>query len=275
MGVAVRAERKEDRGRLVPTGPFDLAHATAVAQAFENAHSGLEGCRSIEVDLTQVDRLDGTGAVLIARFLDRLDPTGDGTRVVGDQNPEAARLIALYRERRADAPVARTRPMTMLMRIGAAAAGLPRAVNGALDFTGRCAVAVPKAATPRSVDWRSLPRLLQEIGADSLPVTGAANLLIGLSVGFIGVSQLGRFGAVAFVPELVVVAHFRELGPLVTAIVVAGRSGAGLASELATMKVSEEIDALRAMGFDPIRWLVVTRCLALVSVVPLRSYTLM
>ena len=88
-------------------------------------------------------------------------------------------------------------------------------------------------------------------------MTAAANLLVGLIVGFLGVSQLGRFGAVSFVPELVVVAHFRELGPLVTAIVVAGRSGAGLASELGTMKVSEEIDALRTM---PVRWLVLPRC---------------
>lgn len=273
MGVAVRAERKEDRGRLVPTGPFDLAHATAVAQAFENAHADLEGCRSIEVDLTQLDRLDGTGAVLIARFLDRLDPTGDRTRVVGDQSPEAARLIALYRERRAEHPVTRSPAMTALMRIGATAAWLPGRVSDALDFAGRCVVAVPKtAASPRSVDWRSLPRLMQDVGADALLVTGAANLLIGLIVGFLGVSQLGRFGAVAFVPELVVVAHFRELGPLVTAIVVAGRSGAGLASELATMKVSEEIDALRAMGFDPVRWLVVPRCLALVIVVPLLTW---
>jgi phospholipid/cholesterol/gamma-HCH transport system permease protein len=271
--VAIRGGREGDRGRLVPTGPFDLAHATAVAQAVEHARPDFEGCRFIEVDLAQLDGMDGTGAVLLARFLDRLDPDGDRTRVVEDRNPEAARLIALYRDRRADHPVARTRAMTALMRIGAAAAGVPRSVNDALDFTGRCAVAVPKAAaTPRSVDWRSLPRLLQEIGADALLVTGAANLLIGLIVGFLGVSQLGRFGAVAFVPELVVVAHFRELGPLVTAIVVAGRSGAGLASELATMKVSEEIDALRAMGFDPVRWLVVPRCLALVIVVPLLTW---
>ncbi len=113
---------------------------------------------------------------------------------------------------------------------------------------------------------------MQEIGADALLVTSAANLLIGLIVGFLGISQLGRFGAVAFVPELVVVAHFRELGPLVTAVVVAGRSGAGLASELATMKVSEEIDALRTMGFDPLRWLVVPRCLALILVVPLLTW---
>lgn len=273
MSVAVRADREGDRARLLLTGSFDLAHATAVARAVESPQPDLEGCRSIEVDLARLDRIDGTGAVLLARLLDRLDAEGRRTRVLEENNPEAARLISLYRERRAERPVPPPHPMTALGRLGAAAARLPGKVTDALDFTGRCAVAVPKSLhTPRSVDWRSLPRLMEGIGADALLVTGAANLLIGLIVGFIGVSQLGRFGAVAFVPELVVIAHFRELGPLVTAIVVAGRSGAGLASELATMKVSEEIDALRAMGFDPMRWLVVPRCLALVIVVPLLTW---
>ena len=153
------------------------------------------------------------------------------------------------------------------------AAGLPTKATDALDFTGRFAAALPKTvAAPGSVDWRSLPRLIQEIGADALLVTSAANLLVGIIIGFLGVSQLGRFGAIVYVPELVVVAHFRELGPLVTAIVVAGRSGAGLASEIATMKVSEEIDALRSMGFDPVRWLVVPRCLALAVTVPLLTW---
>jgi phospholipid/cholesterol/gamma-HCH transport system permease protein len=163
--------------------------------------------------------------------------------------------------------------MGPLTRIGALAADLPAKANEALDFTGRCAVALPKAtATPNSVDWRSVPRLIQDIGADGLPVASAANLLIGIIVGFLGVSQLGRFGVAAYVPELVVVAHFRELGPLLTAMVVAGRSGAGIASEIATMKVSEEVDALQSMGFDPVRWLVVPRCLALVLAVPLLTW---
>jgi len=163
--------------------------------------------------------------------------------------------------------------MSPLARIGAFAAELPGKANEALDFCGRCGVALPKtAASPSSVDWRSLPRLMQEIGADALLVTSAANLLVGIIIAFLGVSQLGRFGAVAYVPELVVVAHLRELGPLVTAIVVAGRSGAGLASEIATMKVSEEIDALRSMGFDPVRWLVVPRCLALAITLPLLTW---
>jgi len=163
--------------------------------------------------------------------------------------------------------------MKPLAQVGTLAADVPAKLSEALDFTGRCVAAVPKAASiPRSVDWRSLPRLIQEIGADALPVTGAANLLIGVIIGFLGVSQLKLFGEVASVPGLVVVTHFRELGPLVTAMVVAGRSGAGLASEIATMKVTEEIDALRSLGFDPVRWLVVPRCLALAATLPILTW---
>jgi phospholipid/cholesterol/gamma-HCH transport system permease protein len=273
MSVAVRAERQGDRASLTPTGEFDLAHANAVGREVESAEARLSGCRSVDVDLAQLDRIDGAGAVLLARLLDRLDAGGCRPSIVEGHNLEAARLIALYRARRAVNKAPQTHRIGPLMRIGTLAAQLPGKANEAFDFIGRCTVAVPKLATrPSSVDWRSLPRLIQEIGADALPVTSAANLLVGLIIGFLGVSQLGRFGAVARVPELVVVAHLRELGPLVTAIVVAGRSGAGLASEIATMKVSEEIDALRSLGFDPVRWLVVPRCLALVVTLPLLTW---
>jgi phospholipid/cholesterol/gamma-HCH transport system permease protein len=269
--VVVRTDRVGDHAHLTPAGPFDLTHVTAVVQAIESLGAGLSGCRSVDVDLTHLDRIDGTGAVLLGQLLDRLEACGQRTRVVEGHNSQAAQLIALYRGRGVAQPPARR--MTLLAGIGAAAAMLPGKVTTVFDFIGRCAIALPRAmAAPGSVDWRSLPKLIQEIGADALLVTGAANLVVGIIVGLLGVSQLRRFGAVAYVPELVVVAHFRELGPLVTAIVVAGRSGAGLASEIATMKVSEEIDALRSMGFDPVRWLVVPRCLALVVTVPLLTW---
>jgi len=273
MSVAVRTDREGDYASLIPTGPFDLAHATAVARAVERVEAGVSGCCAIDVDLTQLDRIDGSGAVLLARLLDQLDAAGHRANVIEGNNPEAARLIALYRGRRAGGATPQTAAMRPLARIGALAAQVPGKAKDALDFTGRCAVALPKTvAVPSSVDWHSLPRLIQEIGADALPVTSAANLLVGVIIGFLGITQLGRFGAVAYVPELVVVAHFRELGPLVTAIIVAGRSGAGLASEIATMKVSEEIDALRSIGFDPVRWLIVPRCLALAITVPLLTW---
>ena len=273
MDVAVRAHREGDRARLIPTGPFDLPHARTAASAIASAETALTGCRSVELELADVVDIDGTGAVQLARLLDRVEATGPRTEVVEAQNPKAARLIALYRQRRTvKAPVA-PRRRTILGRLGSIADSLPRALTRGLDFIGHDAVAVPQAvAAPSSVDWRSVPHLIQVIGADGLAVTGAANLLVGLIIGFLGVSQLGRFGVTVYVPELVVVAHFRELGPLVTAIVVAGRSGAGLASEIATMKVSEEIDALRSMGFDPVRWLVVPRCVALVLAVPVLTW---
>ncbi len=159
MSIAVRAEREGDRARIVPVGAFDLAHAPAVATAVAHVPPDLEGCRSIDVDLTHLDRIDGAGAVLLARFLDRLDADGDRTRMVEDRNPEAARLITLYRQKRAEPPPARTRAMSALTKIGAVAADLPARVTDTLDFTGRCAAALPKTvASPRSVDWRSLPR---------------------------------------------------------------------------------------------------------------------
>jgi phospholipid/cholesterol/gamma-HCH transport system permease protein len=273
MSVAIRADREGNHARLVATGPFDLAHATMAARAVENAEALLAGCGSVDVDLTQLERVDGAGAVLLARLLDRLDAGGRHARVIEGPNREAARLIASYRERRAGLPERPTRVMNPLKRIGALAAEVPSKANEAFDFAGRCAVAFSKAAvTPRSVDWRSLPRLIQEIGADGLLVTSAANLLIGAIIGFLGVSQLEGFGTIALVPQMVVVAHFRDLGPLVTGMIMAGRSGAGIASEIATMKVSEEVDALQSMGFDPVRWLVVPRCLALVITVPILTW---
>src|SRR5262249_33086170 len=196
MSVAIRADREGDHARLVPTGEFDLAHAMAAAQAVENAEAHLSGCVSVDVDLAQLDRIDGAGAVLLARLFDRLEAEGRHARFIEGPNREAARLIAHYRERRGDLPAHQAPVMSPLMRIGAVAADLPGKANEALDFTGRCAAALPKAAaTPNSVDWSSLPRLIQEIGADALGVTSAANLLIGIIVGFLGVSQLGRFGA--------------------------------------------------------------------------------
>jgi phospholipid/cholesterol/gamma-HCH transport system permease protein len=273
MDVAVQTDRDGDHATLAPAGAFDLSHCQIALHALEDEAPRLNGCVSVDVDLTHLDRIDGTGAVLLAQLLVRLEAAGSQPHVVADRNDQAARLIALYRAVQTEVSQRKAGATGAFARIGAAVATLPGTARGALDFTGYCAAAVPKVITaPPSVDWRSLPMLIQNMGADALLVTSAANLLVGLIIGFIGVSQLGRFGAISFVPELVVVAHFRELGALVTAIVVAGRSGAGLASEIATMQVSEEIDALRSLGFDPLRWLVVPRCLALVIALPLLTW---
>jgi phospholipid/cholesterol/gamma-HCH transport system permease protein len=273
MNVALRIDLQGDRARLTPTGPFDLNHAIAAAKVVQSGEADLSGCVSVDIDLAHLDRIDGAGAVLLARLCDHLDASGHHTKIIDGANVEATRLISRYREHREDPSPHPSHTMNPLTRVGVLAAQIPGKANNAFDFTGRCAAALPKAAAiPTSVAWSSLPQLIQEIGADALPVASAANLLVGVIIGLLGVSQLGPFGALGYVPGFVVVAHFRELGPLVTAIVVAGRSGAGLASEIATMSVSEEIDALKSLGFDPVLWLVVPRCLALALTLPLLTW---
>ena len=84
MSVAIRADREGNHARLVATGPFDLAHATMAARAVENAEALLAGCGSVDVDLAQLERIDGAGAVLLARLLDRLDAGGRHARVIED-----------------------------------------------------------------------------------------------------------------------------------------------------------------------------------------------
>jgi phospholipid/cholesterol/gamma-HCH transport system permease protein len=107
-----------------------------------------------------------------------------------------------------------------------------------------------------------------KVGVNAVPIVALISFAIGLILAMQSAYQLEQFGATIFTADLVAVAQTRELGPLMTAIIVAGRSGSGIAAEIGTMKVGEEIDALRSMGFNPIKFLVVPKLIALVIMVP-------
>jgi len=121
---------------------------------------------------------------------------------------------------------------------------------------------------PRSLRTPDVFLYMQRTGVDALPIVGLISFLLGLIMAFMSSAQLQQFGAGVYVASLVSLAMTRELGPIMTAIIVAGRSGAAFAAEIGSMKVSEEIDALATMGFDPVRFLAVPKVLAAVMMVP-------
>jgi phospholipid/cholesterol/gamma-HCH transport system permease protein len=123
--------------------------------------------------------------------------------------------------------------------------------------------------SPRTVNWRALAPLIERTGADAVPIVLLINFLVGLVMAFQSAVQLKTFGANIFIADLIGISMTRELGPLMTAIVVTGRTGAAFAAELGSMKVNEEIDALRTMGFGALRYLVLPRLLALMFVMPI------
>jgi phospholipid/cholesterol/gamma-HCH transport system permease protein len=136
VSVTLRIDRDGDRARLVATGPFDLAHAGAVAQAVSASERDLAGCRSIDVDLAGLDHLDGSGALQLAQLIDRLEAGGRPATIIAGVNVQAARQVALYRRQRADPLLALTRARGRLARLGATAAALPGTAISAFDFLG-------------------------------------------------------------------------------------------------------------------------------------------
>ena len=125
---------------------------------------------------------------------------------------------------------------------------------------------------PSRLRVTSLIYHMEQVGLNALPIVGLISFLIGVVLAFQGSSQLQRFGAEIFVVNLVAVSILRELGILLTSIVIAGRSGSAFTAQIGSMKVNEEIDAMRTLGLDPIEVLVVPRLLALVFTLPLLAF---
>ncbi len=125
---------------------------------------------------------------------------------------------------------------------------------------------------PSSLRWMDVVAYTKKVGVDGLPILALISYLLGLIIAFMSSLQLKQFGANMYVASLVAIAMVRELGPIITAIVVAGRSGSAFAAEIGTMKVNEEVDALVTMGFNPVRFLAVPKVFAAILAVPLLTF---
>ncbi len=161
-------------------------------------------------------------------------------------------------------------PDSWLMRVGVAAISLTDSAGEFVDFLGRLTVAfvdlVRGRARLRKVD---LLEAIQQTGANALAIVALISYLVGIILAFMGAVQLQQFGAAIYVADLVGIGIVREMGAMMTAIIMAGRTGAAFAARLGTMKVTQEIDALATMGISPMEFLVLPRVIALVLMMPL------
>ena len=159
---------------------------------------------------------------------------------------------------------------SFLIQLGEASVHLVRDVINFITFVGELLSAIVYTIFhPRSLRVKDILFYMQRAGVDGLPIVGLISLLIGLIIAFMSFLQFRQIGANIYVPLLVSFAMVKELGPIMTAILVAGRSGSAFAAEIGTMVVNEEVDALNTMGFDAIRFLAVPKILATIIVVPI------
>lgn len=269
-GLAVR--REGDGLTLAFSG--DWTTGNLAARERELAALDPAGLTRARLDLGAVERLDTAGAWLVWRTRARLGRQGLEVALVGSTPARDALIEKAGARAEAPAPPAPPGLLTgFLLHVGMATVATGAKGYALLNFLGLTVVALLRAlGRPRRLRFTSLVYHMEKIGIDALPIVGLLSFLIGVVLAYQGADQLARFGAQVFTANLVGIAVLREMGILLTAIIVAGRSGSAFTAQIGTMNVNQEVDALRTIGLDPVEVLVLPRVLALVLVLPLLTF---
>jgi phospholipid/cholesterol/gamma-HCH transport system permease protein len=224
----------------------------------------------VVIDGSEIDALDTAGAWLLRRAFTTLEAAGLRASATGFRSDHAA-LLAMVETSAEKANLGETSPAeSALARLGRQSFASGREGAALLAFVGEVAIAALRALSrPARVRWRPILYNIRTAGLDALPIVGLLVFLMGVVISYQGATQLERYGANIFVADLVGLAMLRELSPLLTAIIVAGRSGSAYAAQIGTMKVTEEVDALRTVGIPPLDQLVLPKLAALTIALPL------
>ncbi len=222
------------------------------------------------LDASQVTNMDLTGAWFVRRFQARLDQCSTSYSWRGTPPPTVEFVQhSLERDIGSDGNGHRD-GLRAREQLGRLTLNQVESLREALDFTGRIGAVLRRAAGSwRALRAASITRHVYEAGLLAIPIVALIAFLISVIVAYIGAQELKQFGGEVFVVDLVSVSVLRELGVLLTSIIVAGRSGSSYAAEIGVMQLNEEVDALRAMGVDPVEVLVLPRILGLVLALPL------
>lgn len=262
-------ECDSSRSELRISGRLALVDAGPLWKELDDfAHLAEKG-ETLNFEMSQVEKIDGSAMAMLAHLRARLQNRGVHSEFIG-ASPLVQEIVSLYRGDVRVEKLKKRRPQGTLDQIGQSTLVIVREIKSVLAFLGYLvAEGWHLLRSPKTGNWRDLSRLLERTGADAVPIVLLINFLVGLVMSFQSSGQLKQYGANIFLADLIGISMTRELAPLLTAIVVCGRSGAAFAAELGSMKVNEEIDALRTMGLDPMRYLVIPRVLALMIVMPL------
>lgn len=253
-------------------GRFDMGSTSGVWRQLDER---LRQTRvtALEVDATGVEHLDGAGLALLS-FLGMGGMTAPGGKVaVRGLRPEFAVLFERftaedYQKNRPQPP----RKAPVADETGRAVVGLALDLKEEVSFLGEVtADMVANLAIPKRMRWSEVWRVFEVAGVNALPIVSLISLLVGMIIAFGAAQPFAMFGAQIFIANMIGILMSRELGPLMTGIILAGRTGSAFAAELGTMKVNEELNALETMGLNPMRFLVVQRVLAGVLLTPLLS----
>ncbi len=260
--------------KLVPRGDWRARFLGPLDDGLRDFADDSVG-RDLVIDMTGVKKLDTVGAMMLQRTMHSCTSRTEASRFIGANEAHAA-LLAQVETHLAPChvePLHRNAFLVVVERLGQGVADAYDASIEVLSFIGlTLATGARVTVNPKKMRWASTVHHMEEAGLDAIPIVGLMSFLIGAVVAFMGAKILRMFNADIFTVELVGISVLREFGVLLTAILIAGRSGSAFTAQIGSMKIREEIDAMRVLGLDPIEVLVLPRVIALVIMLPVLSF---
>jgi len=231
--------------------------------------------RDLVIDVSGIERLDTTGAMMLQRTFFACDSRTNISKIVGASDAQQT-LLDQVAGHLAPCHVTPFHPNAFLAVLDRLGKGVEDVYNAALElmsFVGFVLASTVRVLTrPSHFRWTSTVHHMEEAGLNAIPIVGLMSFLIGAVVAFMGAKILRLFNAEIFTVELVGIAVLREFGVLLTAILLAGRSGSAFTAQIGSMKIREEIDAMRVLGLEPMEVLVLPRVFALVIMLPVIAF---
>jgi phospholipid/cholesterol/gamma-HCH transport system permease protein len=260
--------------RIRLSGRWTAEQAGRIEAETDQLLGEADGARRVLLDLSRVERLDTLGAWVLDRTRHDIGQSGVSADFVGaDESQRILLTEVAYRGFQPSTPQRRSNLVDVLADVGETVAGAGKDLSGGISFLGAVVAALGRVAL-RPARFRFTPLVfhLEQVGFRGVPIILLISFLVGCIVAQQGIFQLQRFGATLFVVDLIGILVLRELGVLLTSIMIAGRSGSAFTAEIGSMRMREEIDALRVMGLDPIEVLVLPRVLALIIALPMLTF---
>ncbi len=265
--------RDGERAVIALAGEWTLDHGRRLEHLAEQLPVSLGEVRRAVLDIGGIQRLDTLGARVIDQLSHELGSEGVSVEINHARREHATLLEAVRTRTAVVARPRRSRLIEILADIGRTVVSAGQDLVRGISFIGEVVIAIGRVLIrPQRFRWAALINQLEQIAFRGAPIIILITFLVGCIVAQQGIFQLRRFGATAFVVDLVGIITLRELALLLCAIMVAGRSGSAFTAEIGSMKMREEIDALRVMGLNPVDVLVVPRILALIIAMPILTF---
>ena len=273
--VLLTSELKGERLKIAAGGSWTAAHARELESLVDRVSAEAAGAKNVSIDMNGVREFDTFGAWLLERLTRAWSAAGRKTEIVGLPQHDRGLLKEMHGvNREPPPPPARDNPViATLASVGRASAGFGRDLMLFVDMLGSVGVAATRVLTrPREFRFTSTINQLDRVTWQAVPIILLITFLIGGIIAQQGIFHFRKFGAELYAVDLVGILILREIGVLIVAIMVAGRSGSSYTAELGSMKMREEIDALRTMGFDPVEVLILPRILVLIIALPVLTF---